>query len=185
MLEQERLLVAYRRFAEREARGRSPLYEVLARGVADDPAVLRFLKTLPDAKQQPNLLFAAVRFLSGTPAGWEEFRAAVLDNADAVRAIMLERSTQTNEPGRCAVLLPVMALLPQPLALIEVGASAGLCLLPDRYGYDYGGRRVRPPDEAATAGVPVRDRCEKDAVAGGTTPDRLAGRARPQPARRC
>jgi hypothetical protein len=26
----------------------------------------------------------------------------------------------------------------QPLALIEVGASAGLCLLPDRYGYDYG-----------------------------------------------
>ena len=26
----------------------------------------------------------------------------------------------------------------QPLALIEVGASAGLCLMADRYGYDYG-----------------------------------------------
>jgi hypothetical protein len=33
-------------------------------------------------------------------------------------------------------------MLPQPLALLEVGASAGLCLLPDCYGYDYGDRRV-------------------------------------------
>ena len=51
---------------------------------------------------------------------------------------MLSRATQTNEPARCAVLLPVLARLPQPLALLEVGASAGLCLLPDHYGYDYG-----------------------------------------------
>ena len=147
MLGRERLSSAYRRFAEGEARGRSPLYEALARGVADDPLLLGFLETLPHAKRQPNLLFAAVRILSGIPAGREEFRAAVLDNAEAVRATMLERSTQTNEPGRCAVLLPVMALLPQPLGLIEVGASAGLCLLPDRYGYDYDGHRVRPLDE--------------------------------------
>lgn len=33
--------------------------------------------------------------------------------------------------------------LPQPLALIEVGAAAGLCLLPDRYNYDYGSGRTR------------------------------------------
>ncbi|MGV4926084.1 DUF2332 domain-containing protein [Streptomyces sp. BHT-5-2] len=30
-------------------------------------------------------------------------------------------------------MLPVLAALPQPLALIGVGASAGLCLYPDRY----------------------------------------------------
>ncbi|WP_274562813.1 DUF2332 family protein [Streptomyces spiramyceticus] len=36
-------------------------------------------------------------------------------------------------------MLPALATLPQPLALIEVGASAGLCLHPDRYAYRYNG----------------------------------------------
>jgi len=57
---------------------------------------------------------------------------------------MLARSTQTNEPGRCAALLPVLAGLPEPLALLEVGASAGLCLFPDFYAYDYGGPLLGP-----------------------------------------
>jgi len=62
---------------------------------------------------------------------------------------MLSRTTQTNEPARCSVLLPLLARLNQPLALIEVGAAAGLCLLPDRYGYDYGGYRIEPPSPDA------------------------------------
>ncbi len=52
---------------------------------------------------------------------------------------MQQRRTQTNEPARCAPLYPLLSALPQPLALIEVGASAGLCLYPDRYAYDYDG----------------------------------------------
>jgi hypothetical protein len=60
-------------------------------------------------------------------------RSRVLQDKDALRAVMLARSTQTNEPGRCAALLPVLTRLPEPLALLEVGASAGLCLLPDFY----------------------------------------------------
>jgi hypothetical protein len=44
-------------------------------------------------------------------------------------------------------------LLPQPLALLEVGASAGLCLLPDKYAYDFGGRLVAPTGGEANAPV--------------------------------
>jgi hypothetical protein len=49
--------------------------------------------------------------------------------------------------------MPVLARLPQPLALLEVGASAGLCLLPDRYGYDYAVTRIEP----TVKGAPVFD----------------------------
>jgi hypothetical protein len=66
------------------------------------------------------------------------------------------RATQTNEAGRCAVLLPVLAALPPPLALLEVGASAGLCLYPDRYAYRYGDHVVgsgEPVLECAAVGV--------------------------------
>jgi len=142
--EPARISRAYLRFAEVEARGRSPLYDTLARGVAADPEIIAFLAALPKEKRQPNLLLAAVRHCCGTPGSWDEFRRAVINNVDAVREVMLARSTQTNEPARCATLLPVLARLPQPLALIEVGASAGLCLLPDFYGYDYGGQLLYP-----------------------------------------
>ncbi len=70
-------------------------------------------------------------------AGWPAFHDWVTAHRDEVSATMLERRTQTNEAGRCATLLPLLATLPQPLALIEVGASAGLCLYPDRYRYRY------------------------------------------------
>jgi len=121
-----RVSTAYLRFAENEVRDRSPLYDELSRGVASDPEVIRFLLTLPREKRQPNLFLSAVRYLFGTPAGWDQFRSCVLHEKDALRAAMLARSTQTNEPGRCAALLPVLAGLPEPLALLEVGASAGL-----------------------------------------------------------
>ena len=145
----ERIASIYRRFAEHEASGRSPLYVELARGVAEDRELLELLARLPRPKQQPNLLFAAVRRLCGTPAGWAEFRARFDERRDDVLELILARRTQTNEPARCATLLPLLAALPPPLALLEVGASAGLCLLVDRYAYDYGGHRVppaRPPN---------------------------------------
>ncbi|HTJ36075.1 MAG TPA: DUF2332 domain-containing protein [Dactylosporangium sp.] len=160
----------YRFFATAMARGSSPLYERLALGVADDPKMLQMLDGLPVAKRQPNLLLAAARYVGGTPDGYAHFRDIVFGNLDAVVGIMLSRRTQTNEPGRCAGLYPALASLPQPLALVEVGASAGLCLLPDRYAYEYvraDGATVRAGDEAS----PVRLRCRVDGPALAVGPD--------------
>jgi hypothetical protein len=140
----------YRGFADREAWDVSPLYEEFALGVAKDADVLAFLHTLPETKRQPNLLFGAVKYLTGVMPDYGSFRAFIAGHQDDLRDLMSVRSTQTNEPGRCAVLLPLLADLTQPIALLEVGASAGLCLLPDRYGYDYGGHRVGPNDSTVT-----------------------------------
>lgn len=138
----------YRAFAT-EARGRSPQYEELARGVAADPLILKFLDTLPVPKRQPTLLFAVARYLLGAPADITALRSLVRDKGGELAAGMRARRTQTNEPARCATLLPALALLPPPVALLEVGASAGLTLLPDRYSYDYNGRRLAGTDAAA------------------------------------
>ena len=152
--QRDRVAESYNRFADHEAHGRSPLYEELARGVAGDRELLRLLGQLPRQKQQPNLLLGAVRSLCGTPDGWSQFRSWFFERRDEVVAVMLARRTQTNEPARCATLLPLLAMLPQPLALLEVGAAAGLCLLPDRYAYDYGGHHV-PPRSSVAAAAPT------------------------------
>ena len=46
-------------------------------------------------------------------------RRLVDGRADELDRTMLARRTQTHEPARCATQLPVLALLPEPLALIE------------------------------------------------------------------
>jgi hypothetical protein len=138
----------YREFARLEARGRSAAYEELTEAVADDEAIVAFVASLPPEKRQPNLLLAAARYLLGVPADIGGMRELVSQSPAELAEVMLARRTQTNEPARCAVLLPALAQLPQPLALIETGASAGLTLLFDRYSYDYAGHRLagRDPD---------------------------------------
>ena len=71
------------------------------------------------------------------PGPYDALRAALLADDGPIRATILRRSTQTNEVGRLATLTPAFAALAdgRPLALLEVGASAGLCLYPDRYDY--------------------------------------------------
>ena len=139
----------YRTFARQEARGRSPAYQALAEAVAGDAAVLRFVGSLPPEKRQPNLLFAAARYLLGDAADLARLRGLVGERRAELSEVMRARRTQTNEPARCATLLPALAQLPPPLALIEVGASAGLTLLVDRYSYDYAGHRIAGRDPRA------------------------------------
>ncbi len=127
----------YDGFAD-DAAGESPCFEEWSRGVAGDPEVLAWLERLPVAKRQPNLVFAAARW-HGVPAPgpYAGLRAALLQDDGTIEATVRVRRTQTNEVGRLATLVPALAQLSggEPLALVEVGASAGLCLYPDRYAY--------------------------------------------------
>lgn len=107
----------YAEFARREAQGVSPTYERLSYAISGDEEILALPETVPKPKRQPNLLLGVVRLLGGPvddPAAFHDF---TVSSWPAIEAELHTRGTQTNEPGRCALLLPVLATLPQPLAL--------------------------------------------------------------------
>ena len=168
----------YRRFGTVDAPGNSACYAAWTLGIADDPDLVRRIDAWPHNKRQPLLLLAAARFLGAATGPYPQFRSFLETHWDEVSRVVLSRSTQTNEAGRCAALLPSLARIAaaegRPLALIEVGASAGLALFPDRYGYEYdaagtGVTRLQPTG-AAPGTYPVL-RC---AVTGPVPlPDRL------------
>src|SRR5262245_36458472 len=146
----------------RTTQTRAPLYSRMASGIAQDEPLAGLLLRAPAAQRQPVLLFACVHdlLLSGVDGDSEELvqyypnLTASPDEGDpdpalrrfcahhdpALTELLGSRSTQTNEIGRCALLLPAFGLLAAevgPLAHLDVGASAGLNLLLDRYGYRY------------------------------------------------
>jgi hypothetical protein len=129
----------YARFARDEAPGRSPIYEEWARAVAGSASACAVIDRLPANRRQPPLVFAVARMLGAQSSPGVPFVEWLVRHADALVAEAAGRSVQTNEPQRCAALLPALSLIEGPIALIEVGASAGLCLLPDRYAYRYRG----------------------------------------------
>lgn len=135
----------YRLFAELEGDLRSPRYADWARGIAADAELPAMLGSLSPVKQQPNLVLAAFRVCGIPPEPWPTIRDLVIERWDPILATIRHRSTQTNEARRLATLLPAFAALPQPLALIEVGASMGLCLQPGRWSYSYNGLIVGDP----------------------------------------
>ena len=168
----------YRAFAL-DSRDYSPCFEDWATRVAADPEVLAWLERLPLPKRQPNIVFAAARW-HGVPAPgpYVGLRDALLGDDGTIAATILARSTQTNEVGRLATLVPAFGLFPGPLALIEVGASAGLNLYPDRYSYTWGG------DPVGSGPLLSADGHRPGPAAVGRARDRLARRHRPEPARR-
>ena len=131
MLLHDDVIAEYRDFATYAA-GDSPCFEEWALAVAQDAEVLAWLGTLPPIKRQPNLVLAAARWHGApAPGPYAGLRRVLLEREPEVRATIMSRATQTNEAGRLATLVPVLGLVEGPLALVEVGASAGLCLFPE------------------------------------------------------
>ncbi len=130
-----------RRWAQVEGHGSSPAYERLALAIAEDRGAIELLEQVDRSQRQPNLLFAALRW-HGVDVHEPDVALAWIDqHPAAVLEVLRTRRTQTNEAARCALLLPALAALaarsPGPLALVEIGASAGLCLLYDSWRYRY------------------------------------------------
>ena len=123
--------------ATRDLAGHSALHVAWASGVRDDPEVLAVIDRLPRQRRQPSLVFSVATYLGAPVAAYPEFREWLLAHADTLVAETAHRLTQTNEVGRCAPLVAALAGIEGPVALLEVGASAGLCLLADRYRYRF------------------------------------------------
>lgn len=153
---------SFRFYANTIYPGRSPLYVHLGMRVAEDPELLKIAAQAAEKQALPNLFFAAVHLLllkgehhqltafyprlNKTTRHYDYvypyFRSFVLEHELEIRDIIGTRSVQTNEVARCAILVPAFELVSRqsgkkPLALIEIGSSAGLTLLWDRYHYQY------------------------------------------------
>jgi hypothetical protein len=120
----------------------------------------------PPTHRAPVTLFAAVHYLlladpAQPLARWYpnlSWRPRTDDPVDAfvrfcaehrgeVEELVATRLPQTNEIGRSALLLVGLAGVAdpeRPLAHLDVGASAGLNLLVEHYGYDFSGHRLGP-----------------------------------------
>ncbi len=153
-------------FADQECRGSSPLYEYLSVHISKDDELLGICSMARKGQPIPNLLFGAVHYLllkgkehplkafypSIVPISrsyrdsYEPFRDFCLTYRNEIESILKTRLVQTNEVRRCAYLYPVFCrvyeMAKKPLALIEIGTSAGLQLLWDQYSYNYGRRAI-------------------------------------------
>jgi len=134
----------------------SPLYARLAEGVIGDEELKALAARARPGQPHANLLFGAVHFLllrgaqhplrrhypdlgGGAPDGddpFPPFKDFVGVHRDEIVRLVESRVTNTNEVGRSAVLHPGFRMLPKDggLHLIEVGPSAGLNMIWDRYG---------------------------------------------------
>lgn len=156
-----KLAQIFKRFSEETYIASSPLYAALSNAIAEDIDVLGIASSAR-GRPVPNLLFAAVHYLlmsgvdstlssfypSLTPdsapnsEAYPHFREFCLTHESAIRDLLSTRLVQTNEVGRCSYLLPAFSLIADenpglPLSLVDIGASAGLHLLWDRYAYEY------------------------------------------------
>ncbi|KZX21825.1 DUF2332 family protein [Rathayibacter tanaceti] len=137
-----------------------------ALAVAGDARLLDLIDGLPVQHRQPSLLFSVARLLGVPDVDGAGFAEWLRVEWARVAPVASERRTQTNEALRCTALVAALERITEPsepVALVEIGASAGLCLVPERYSYAFeaAGGEVR-----LGAGAPLL-RCT---VTGGSAP---------------
>lgn len=149
-------------FANLECHNSSKLYEYLSIKIAQDEELLELCKNARDGQPVPNLFLGAVHYLllKGNEHSLKEYYPSMTNNPrniedafdhfkdfchmyrDEIIPILKNKLVQTNEVRRCAYLYPLFCYIHNigltPLSLIEIGTSAGLQLLWDKYSYSYG-----------------------------------------------
>ncbi|MBY7142630.1 DUF2332 domain-containing protein [Virgibacillus sp. NKC19-3] len=152
----------FRRFADEECKGSSELYEFLSLQIASDEQLLELSTHVREGQPKPNMLFGAVHHLllqgfdhelkyyypsvTNTPRNKKNafplFKDFCLAYKKEIIGILRNKLVQTNEVRRCAYLYPTFCYaynqVNKPLAMIEIGTSAGLQLMWDHYSYSYG-----------------------------------------------
>ncbi|WP_369903327.1 DUF2332 domain-containing protein [Bacillus manliponensis] len=163
MLTKSAIATLFYNFSVRECKGSSELYEHLALKVSEDETLLQLASYSKPGQPVPNLLFGTVHYLllKGHDHPLNRYYESVTENAkknmnDAfehfkdfceihrseIITMLQTKLVQTNEVRRCAYLYPSFCYIynkvKRPLALIEIGTSAGLQLFWDEYHYSYG-----------------------------------------------
>ena len=168
-------------FAQDARRLGSPLYGQLADAIDGDEELKAMAARRRKGQPPANLLLAAVHYLllqgaqhalrdyyptvsgaRGGPEVFALFQDFVARHRDEIQRLIETRVTNTNEVGRSSVLRAGFGALARdesaPLHLIEIGPSAGLNMIWDRYGVRY--LRDGALVEEVSPGAPLVLSCE-------------------------
>ncbi|MGV3614413.1 MAG: DUF2332 domain-containing protein [Fimbriimonas sp.] len=150
-----RVAAHFERVSTVEAVESSPLYADFARRAMASPEILEVARHARPNQPPAYLFFGAVQFLlsqEGSPFDpqdspertWQRLLDVVHRRRPEVLDLLATKMVQTNEVRRSILLFTAFAYLSRPfpnrpIALVEIGTSAGFNLLFDRYGYRFNG----------------------------------------------
>jgi hypothetical protein len=139
--DREQLAAAWRAGEHIYTAQRSPLYAALSKAGAEDADILEL----------------SSHALGAAPPGeaWPHFRAFCQEHREALTSLLQTRPVQMTYVERCRVLMPAMSLAGQmagaPMHIVELGCSAGIMLIFDKYAYE-----MRPGEVVGPADAEIR-----------------------------